>query len=129
MSNPEATPRTDAVEKAWREFNDWDGKGISPPEPKENIWDFARQLERELAEANGHAHTWMITCRTLEDELAQERAARLAAEAALKHILWIKDCGVDARDEHGVFRNYPDVERDSMYDIAKKALAQGGGHD
>jgi len=41
---------------------------------------------------------------------------------ALRHVLWIKDCGVDGRDENGVFRNFPESERDAMYNIAKDAL-------
>ena len=46
-----------------------------------------------------------------------------AAREALSHILWIKDCGIDATDEHGVFRNFPEEERDHMYRLAKDALA------
>ena len=51
---------------------------------------------------------------------AEARAGK--AEDALRHILWVKDCGIDATDEHGVFRNHPDAERDAMYRIAKDAL-------
>ena len=46
----------------------------------------------------------------------------LRVEDALRHILWIKECGIDGRDEHGVFRNWPESERDAMYRIAKEAL-------
>lgn len=44
-------------------------------------------------------------------------------EGALKHIMWIKDGGVDGTDEHGVFRNFPETERDAMYEIARTTLA------
>jgi len=50
------------------------------------------------------------------------RAQRDQLADALRHILWIKECGVDGRDEHGVFRNFPETERDAMYSIAKEAL-------
>jgi len=52
--------------------------------------------------------------------VAQARVAEL--EKALWHILWIKDCGIDGTDETGTFRNWPETERDTMYDIAKAAL-------
>jgi hypothetical protein len=42
---------------------------------------------------------------------------------ALKHIMWIKDCGVDGTDETGKFRNFPETERNAMYEIAKNSLA------
>ena len=41
---------------------------------------------------------------------------------ALKHIMWVKDCGIDGEDGTGVFRNWPEQERDLMYKIAKEAL-------
>jgi len=49
----------------------------------------------------------------------QERCER--AEAALKHIKWIKDCGIDSGAG-----NHPDAERDAMYSIADKALKESG---
>lgn len=43
-------------------------------------------------------------------------------EKALKHVQWIKDCGIDGKDEHGVSRNFADAERDQMYRIATEAV-------
>lgn len=57
-------------------------------------------------------------------QIASLRADRDRLREALAHIKWIKDGGVHATDEHGVFRNYPDVERDAMYQLAVAALAQ-----
>lgn len=53
-------------------------------------------------------------------ESAEARCEEL--RKALEHIRWIKDGGVDGRDEHGVFRNFPETERDAMYEIAGRAL-------
>ena len=107
MTKPDATPITDAfIAKEPRIFI----ANVGDRE-RESI-EIMRQLERELTAARQR-------CVSLESRLA-------AAEKALSHILWIKDCGVDARDEHGVFRNYPETERDAMYDLAKSALAATG---
>lgn len=57
--------------------------------------------------------------RKLREEAARE-IERL--QKALSHIKWIKDCGIDGRDETGVYRNWPETERDTMYEIAEKAL-------
>jgi hypothetical protein len=43
---------------------------------------------------------------------------------ALKHILWIKDIGIDGTDETGKFRNWPESERDAMYKVAKNTLEE-----
>lgn len=59
------------------------------------------------------------------DQVRRKRVAQELVENyrdALKHILWVKDCGIDGTDEHGVFRNWPEQERDAMYKIAKEAL-------
>lgn len=45
---------------------------------------------------------------------------------ALNHVVWVKYCGIDGRDEEGVYRNFPDEERDKMYDVAVQALKQIG---
>jgi hypothetical protein len=40
---------------------------------------------------------------------------------ALRHIMWIKDCGIDGRVD-GSWMNFAAQERDEMYKIAKLAL-------
>lgn len=44
------------------------------------------------------------------------------ATEALNDIVWISYCGIDGRDEHGIYRNWPIQERDEMYKIAVKTL-------
>lgn len=61
-----------------------------------------------------------MLCPYCELDKQEEELKKL--REALGHIQWIKDCGVDGKDEHGVFRNFPDTERDAMYDIATKAI-------
>lgn len=58
---------------------------------------------------------------TASERVMPSKREELLADA-LRHILWIKDCGIDGTDEHGVFRNWPETERDSMYVVAKEAL-------
>jgi hypothetical protein len=41
---------------------------------------------------------------------------------ALRHIMWIKDCGIDGRDESGTWMNFASQERNEMYKIAQLAL-------
>lgn len=43
--------------------------------------------------------------------------------AGLRYILWVKDCGIDDKDETGKWVNFPAEERDLMYNTAKKLLA------
>jgi uncharacterized protein YegJ (DUF2314 family) len=58
------------------------------------------------------------------DAVDKFKARMHRAETALSKIMWIKDIGVDTTDEHGVFRNHPETERDAMYDIARIVLDQ-----
>ena len=64
-------------------------------------------------------------------EQYQLQVATLSAEGkviaeALNHVVWVKYCGIDGRDADGVYKNFPAQERDSMYDIALKALKETG---
>lgn len=45
---------------------------------------------------------------------------------ALNHIVWVAYCGIDGRDENGVYRNFSEQERDQMVEIAVKALVKVG---
>jgi hypothetical protein len=85
----------------------------------EREFDIARSLLREAATALSLAQTEIKGHMRVEDELKVRVAA---LEKALDHILWVKDCGIDGTDETGTFRNWPETERDQMYDIAKVAL-------
>ena len=48
----------------------------------------------------------------------------LTATEALNHIVWVSYCGIDGQDELGVYRNWPEQERDLMYKIAVEALME-----
>ena len=45
------------------------------------------------------------------------------AVAALRHIRWIKDGGIDGMNERGEWVNFSADERDAMYRIATAALS------
>lgn len=45
---------------------------------------------------------------------------------ALKDVKWQKDCGCDGPDATGEYSNFPDIERDAMYEIAANYLAALG---
>lgn len=61
-------------------------------------------------------------CAEADRESHLSRLVDLYAKA-LGHVLWIKDCGIDGRDPaDGVFKNFPEAERDAMYRVAKEAL-------
>lgn len=45
---------------------------------------------------------------------------------ALNHIVWIPYCGIDGPDETGVYKNWPEEERDAMYKIAVETLIDVG---
>jgi hypothetical protein len=64
-------------------------------------------------------------------EAAADKIERLTAEnsvlsEALNHVIWVKYCGIDGRDTDGVYKNFPEQERNSMYDIALKVLQETG---
>lgn len=62
------------------------------------------------------------------DRLERANAALVRDRAelvnGLSEIKWIKDCGVDGRDETGKMRNWPETERDAMYEIAARLLTK-----
>lgn len=62
---------------------------------------------------------WNKRAETSRSEIGGREAAY---KEALRHILWIKDCGIDGKGEDGNLVNFPDAERDAMYLIAQEAL-------
>jgi hypothetical protein len=119
MTKPAApeTPRTNAIDVELLRFNSGEHYGLKVVSDLNHgyLVEHARQLERELLQAQARIAE-------LEKAFAAHLTCIVGLERALSHILWIKDCGVDGTDETGTFRNWPEMERDAMYDIAKSAL-------
>ena len=84
------------------------------------------ELRRLTAEIKANNKTYRMAQDRANNDIETLTAEGKVIAEALNHVVWVKYCGIDGRDADGVYKNFPAQERDSMYDIALKALKETG---